>query len=505
MGVYIPQPNFIFMEDTTMAQIKINDLSFYYDGSYDMIFDHVSFRFDTDWKLGFTGRNGRGKTTFCRLLMGELPYTGQISSPVKFDYFPFPVADMSLYAGEIAAQICPEAQGWQMERELSLLKVDEEILSRPFELLSNGERTKVLLASLFLRENEFLLIDEPTNHLDLEGRRIVSRYLRSKEGFLLISHDRAFLDGCVDHILSINKNSIEITRGDFSTWLYNKELRDGFELKQNEKLEREIGRLQKAASEKARWSDRVEDTKIGYGPCDRGYIGQKSAKMMARSKAIEARRQNAIKEKSALLKDVERSMPLKLTPLWYRSERLIECNKLTIDYGVGTVCSDVSFTLCRGERLALRGGNGSGKSSLIKLILGENIPYTGELSIGGGLIISYVSQDTSYLSGNMRDYAKEQNIDESLFKAILHDLDFSKSLYDRDLAQLSAGQKKKILIAGSLCKPAHLYVWDEPLNYIDVISRMQIEKLLTEYQPTLLFVEHDAVFCKNIATKIVEI
>ena len=495
-----------------MAQIEIKDLSFYYDGSYDMIFDHVSFRFDTDWKLGFTGRNGRGKTTFCRLLMGELPYRGKISAPVKFDYFPFPIPDFSQLGREILAQVCPEAQDWQVERELSLLGVDEATLSRPFSTLSNGERTKLMLAGLFLRENEFLLIDEPTNHLDMAGRQTVSRYLKSKEGFLLISHDRAFLDGCVDHILSINKNSIEITKGNFSTWLYNKELRDQFELAENEKLEREIKRLQNTAREKAGWADKAESRKIGFDPSQteksmgrRPYEAAKSKKTMQRAKTIEARRQNTIEKKTALLKDVERAMPLKLSPLSYRAEKLIECRDLSVDYGGGPVCAGVSFTLCRGDRLALRGGNGSGKSSILKLLCGEEIPYSGELRIGGGLVISHIPQDTSHLSGGMREYAKAQGIDESLFKAILHDLDFSKELYDKELSCLSAGQKQKVLIASSLCTPAHLYVWDEPLNYIDVISRMQIEQLLAEYAPTLLFVEHDAAFCEHIATKVVDI
>ena len=495
-----------------MAQIEIKDLSFYYDGSYDMIFDHVSFRFDTDWKLGFTGRNGRGKTTFCRLLMGELPYRGKISAPVKFDYFPFPIPDFSQLGREILAQVCPEAQDWQVERELSLLGVNEATLSRPFSTLSNGEQTKLMLAGLFLRENEFLLIDEPTNHLDMAGRQTVSRYLKSKEGFLLISHDRAFLDGCVDHILSINKNSIEITKGNFSTWLYNKELRDQFELAENEKLEREIKRLQNTAREKAGWADKAESRKIGFDPSQteksmgrRPYEAAKSKKTMQRAKTIEARRQNTIEKKTALLKDVERAMPLKLSPLSYRAEKLIECRDLSVDYGGGPVCEGVSFTLCRGDRLALRGGNGSGKSSILKLLCGEEIPYSGELRIGGGLVISHIPQDTSHLSGGMREYAKAQGIDESLFKAILHDLDFSKELYDKELSCLSAGQKKKVLIASSLCTPAHLYVWDEPLNYIDVISRMQIEQLLAEYAPTLLFVEHDAAFCEHIATKVVDI
>ena len=316
----------------------------------------------------------------------------------------------------------------------------------------------------------------------------------------------------MDHILSINKNSIEITKGNFSTWLYNKELRDQFELAENEKLGREIKRLQNTAREKAGWADKAESRKIGFDPSQteksmgrRPYEAAKSKKTMQRAKAIEARRQNTIEKKTALLKDVERAMPLKLSPLSYRAEKLIECRDLSVDYGGGPVCAGVSFTLCRGDRLALRGGNGSGKSSILKLLCGEEIPYSGELRIGGGLVISHIPQDTSHLSGGMREYAKAQGIDESLFKAILHDLDFSKELYDKELSCLSAGQKKKVLIASSLCTPAHLYVWDEPLNYIDVISRMQIEQLLAEYAPTLLFVEHDAAFCEHIATKVVDI
>ena len=235
----------------------------------------------------------------------------------------------------------------------------------------------------------------------------------------------------------------------------------------------------------------------------RPYEAAKSKKTMQRAKAIEARRQNTIEKKTALLKDVERAVPLKLSPLSYRAEKLIECRDLSVDYGGGPVCAGVSFTLCRGDRLALRGGNGSGKSSILKLLCGEEIPYSGELRIGGGLVISHIPQDTSHLSGGMREYAKAQGIDESLFKAILHDLDFSKELYDKELSCLSAGQKKKVLIASSLCTPAHLYVWDEPLNYIDVISRMQIEELLIQFQPTILFVEHDRAFCENVATGIV--
>ena len=119
--------------------------------------------------------------------------------------------------------------------------------------------------------------------------------------------------------------------------------------------------------------------------------------------------------------------------------------------------------------------------------------------------ISYVSQDTSYLSGNLSGHALQNGIDESLFKAILKKLDFSRVQFEKDMSSFSEGQKKKVLIAKSLCEKVHLHIWDEPLNYIDVISRMQIEDLLIEFKPTILFVEHDSMFCSRIATEIVNL
>ena len=177
-----------------MSLIQISHLTFGYDGSYDLIFDDVSLQLDTDWKLGFTGRNGRGKTTFLKLLLGQYEYRGNITASVAFDYFPFDVAQKQRNTIEIIEEIAPECEYWQIKKELSLLEVEEDVLWRAYCSLSNGEQTKVLLAVLFLKQNHFLLIDEPTNHLDTLGRKTVSNYLKSKKGFLLVSHDRQFLD-----------------------------------------------------------------------------------------------------------------------------------------------------------------------------------------------------------------------------------------------------------------------------------------------------------------------
>ena len=488
-----------------MSLIQVSNLTFAYDGSYENIFENASFQIDTNWRLGFTGRNGRGKTTFLNLLLGKYEYQGSISASVSFSYFPYHVADKTIFAIDVVEEIYPEYQYWQLTREMNALQLDEDVLYRPFETLSNGEQTKLMLAVLFLKENNFLLIDEPTNHLDIQGRELVSRYLNSKKGFILVSHDRAFLDGCVDHILSINKANIEVCRGNFSTWYENKQRQDAFEQAENDKLKREIRRLEETARQKANWSDRVEATKIGFGPCDRGYIGHKAEKMMTRSKAIERRQQAAIEEKSKLLKNIERSDSLKIFQTPFHTKRLVSLRDVAICYGHAPVCEGITFEIQQGDRIALQGANGSGKSSIIKLICGQDIPYTGELRIGNGLQISCVSQDTSGLHGKLTDFARDSGIDESLFLALLAKLDVPKAQMEKDMSALSAGQKKKVLLARSLCQPMHLHIWDEPMNYIDVISRMQIEDLLLQFRPTILFVEHDKAFCENIATKVVHL
>lgn len=540
-----------------MSQIKVSNLTFSYDTNYENIFENVSFEIDTDWRLGFIGRNGRGKTTFLNLLQGKYKYSGTIASSVSFDYFPFDVKKSDKDNNEISKSektlneeestlhvikniIAPFSE-WEekmnlyinkntedsmleygkildlymshdgyiidelIEKEIRKLDVEVDVLERNFNTLSSGERTKLMLAALFLKKNNFLLIDEPTNHLDIEGRESVAKYLNSKKGFILVSHDRHFIDKIVDHIISINKNDIEIQKGNFSSWNYNRELQDNYELAQNDKLRKEIKQLEESFRRSKGWSDMVEKSKIGEHVYDRGAVGAQAARMMKKAKNIEHRKEKAIEDKKKLLKNIERADDLKIYPQTYLKTNYINIDNLSISYGDKNVFEELSFTVNDGDRVALRGKNGSGKSSIIKLILGEDVEYTGSLNIGNGLNISYVSQDTSHLKGSFKEFVVNEEIDESLFRALLSKLDFNPNSIEKDLLELSAGQKKKVLIAKSLSQKANLYIWDEPLNYIDIISRMQIEKLILEYKPTMIFVEHDFMFNENIATKVVKL
>lgn len=165
-----------------MAQINVSNLTFGYEGSYDTIFENVSFSIDTSWKLGFVGRNGKGKTTFLQLLLGKYEYQGAITRSVVFDYFPYPVKqkDLERTAAELMEDWKAGVESWRVLCELEKLDMDAELLYRPFGTLSFGERTRVMLAVLFSGENDFLLIDEPTNHLDQDAREIIKKYLASK-------------------------------------------------------------------------------------------------------------------------------------------------------------------------------------------------------------------------------------------------------------------------------------------------------------------------------------
>ena len=278
-----------------------------------------------------------------------------------------------------------------------------------------------------------------------------------------------------------------------------------FESAQNERLKKDISRLQKAVKRSSAWSDQVEASKFGTGVPDRGFVGHKAAKMMKRSKNIEARQQQAVEQKSKLLKNVETADPLKIRPLAYHADVLVSFSDVSAVYDGHPVCQPTAFSVRRGERVVIDGKNGSGKSSLLKLLLNAPIDHTGAVTIGSGLVISWVPQDTSHLAGAVSEFARKHRLDESLLKTILRKMGFERVQFEKDMRDFSGGQKKKVLIAKSLCEPAHLYVWDEPLNFVDVYSRMQIEQLIAEFSPTMLLVEHDLAFRDTVATRVVHL
>ena len=175
------------------------------------------------------------------------------------------------------------------------------------------------------------------------------------------------------------------------------------------------------------------------------------------------------------------------------------------------ILKNISLSIKNNNFLSIVGPNGCGKSTLIKTILAQSgrkeegiIITGGEIRSGAGIIISYIDQDTGSICGTIDDFCRNRNLEKSLFLSLLRQLDLERVQFTKRLEDFSEGQKKKVLIASSLMIPAHLYIWDEPLNYIDVFSRMQIENLIMKYQPTMLLVDHDIRFQEKIATRVIE-
>ena len=464
-----------------MAQILVHDLNFTYEGSFDPVFEHVSFSVDTQWKLGFIGRNGKGKTTFLNLLRGKLDAGGSITGNAFCDYFPYEMPeDLSQTVSDCMEIWKPSVELWRVLIEMDALRVPSEFLYRPMQVLSFGERTKLMLAVLFAGENDFLLIDEPTNHLDSATRSIVKEYLKSKTGFILVSHDRDLLDAVIDHVLVLNRKNIEVQMGNFSSWWANKEKKDAYARAENEKHQKEISKLKAASDRASRWAEKNESTKIGYDPIKehdrfmdtRAYIGAKTKKMQSRVKAFQGRIQREIEEQEGLMEDVEYSWKLKLPVLEHPKKRLISASDFTLSYGDNPpVFQPVTFDLMQGECVFLHGENGCGKSSLIKAVL-SHIAATqfsgnrqnaltnaedaglaafrkaavehGKLETASNLIVSYIHQDTSGLKGDLRTYAAAHGLDITYFFALLNQLDFERVQFEKNMEEYSEGQKKKV-------------------------------------------------------------
>ncbi|MDN6718611.1 MAG: ATP-binding cassette domain-containing protein, partial [Lactococcus lactis] len=376
-----------------MSNIEFKDLTFGYGDN--LIFNHAQINIGDRWKLGLVGRNGRGKSTLLNLLQGKITTDSSIITDKNFVYFPqllteedfndkdkskkqntadkYSVESLSVKITDRNSQLTyyvlnelAEFEQWKLERELSLLKVDLEILWRPFGSLSGGEQTKCLLAILFLDEDNFPLIDEPTNHLDMESRKIVADYLQKKSGFIVVSHDRNFLDEVCDHTLAIERQQIVLYQGNFSTYEREKQLRDDFELAEDEKLRKDISRLKKTSLEKRDWSNQRENV------AGATFVDKKVAKKQnQRAKSIEKRMGQEVENKEKLLKNIEKTEPLIMNFQPSHHKRLIQFENFSLGFTEKLLFQPIDFSLKVGEIAAIVGPNGQGKSSIIKYLSGD--------------------------------------------------------------------------------------------------------------------------------------
>lgn len=490
-----------------MGTISIKQLTFGFDSQEQLLFDHTNLTIDTHWKLGLLGRNGRGKTTLLRLLQNQLPYSGTITHGQTFVYFPMAINDPQQLTYHVL-QESGDVALWRLERELNLLQIAPDVLWRPFNTLSGGEQTKVRLARLFVDEENFPLIDEPTNHLDITSRGHVASYLQQKTGFIVVSHDRQFIDDVVDHVLAIEKSQLVLYKGNYTTYDTQKQQKDSYEQEQNAKLKKEITRLQQTAAEKAEWSRGRERDKLGSptkkgsgGIFDTGAIGARAARTMKRSKAIAKRMDEQIQDKSALLKDIEYIDPLNMYPLNSHHDVLLQAENFVLGYD-RPLFQPLTFSIQQQDILGIQGANGSGKSSLIQALFSTFTgAMSGDIQLAHQIKVSTVRQNYEDNRGPLAAFAEMQGIAYQDLLSNLKKLGLERTVFQTPIEKMSMGQRKRVELAKSLATPADLFIWDEPLNYLDVFNQQQLIEVITTAKPTMLLIEHDRYFLDQIATK----
>lgn len=270
--------------------------------------------------------------------------------------------------------------------------------------------------------------------------------------------------------------------------------------------------MKQTAAEKAEWSRSREGdkTKKKKGFIDtearrtnKGAIGADAARTMKRSKAIVKRMTDQVSEKEKLLKDIEYIDPLTMNfqPSYHKS--LLQVENLQLSYEK-PLFAPITFDLEKGQRIALRGANGSGKSSIINYLLGQfNGEATGKILRPQNVAISYVRQNYEDNRGTLTEFAEEHHLSYQELLNNLRKLGVERTVFQNRIEQMSMGQRKRVELAKSLATPAELFIWDEPLNYLDVFNQEQLEQIIQEIQPTMLIVEHDETFLQNVATQIV--
>ncbi|MEG0779519.1 MAG: ABC-F family ATP-binding cassette domain-containing protein, partial [Oscillospiraceae bacterium] len=498
------------------------------------ILDGLTFQVDAGERVGLLGKNGAGKSTLFKILTGELDYDAGVRAVApgrrlglisQIPVYPegYTVEDV-LHEAFLRTQLLAEemrsltARMEKGEQDSALLRrygelsarfeglggyatavetnkvanglsITAEMRAQPFDRLSGGEKTRVNLARLILEDTDILLLDEPTNHLDLRATEWLEDYIAHFHGTVIaISHDRYFLDRAITRIVEIVDGKAEFYSGNYSFYAIEKERRYQERLKQYEKEQAKIGQLQAAAEQMHLWA----------------FMGNDALHKRAFSmeKRIERMRTTDKPSKARKLEN-------RFAQIDFHGDEVLAIRDVTMSFGEKKLFEHLNLKVEGGERIALIGDNGTGKSTLIKLILSELYPEDGRIKLGPAVkpaylpqIISFDRPDRSLVDTLL--YAK-RNISPQSARNQLAAYSFCGEDVFKSVSVLSGGEQSRLRLCMLMDEEINFLILDEPTNHLDIDSREWIEEAVEAFDGTLLFVSHDRYFINRFATRIWEL
>ena len=516
-----------------MIEIQVDRLVKSFEVGHNVL-DGLTFQIDQGERVGLLGRNGAGKTTLFKILTGELDYdegqvtvaqgrrVGLISQipvyPAGYtveDVLRSAFARLHALAEEMESLAARMAAGESDERILKRygalsekfevfggydtdvavnkiargLSISDEMRRQLFDSLSGGEKTRVNLGRLILEDTDILLLDEPTNHLDLHATEWLEEYIRSFRGTVVtISHDRYFLDRIVTRVIEIQDGKAEFYSGNYSFYAVEKERRFQERMKQYEKEQAKIQQLEKAAEQLRVWA---------FQGMDKTY-----RRAISMEKRIERMRTTSKPTKA-------RKMDARFSSAEFHGDEVLGLRSLSKSYGDKHLFDGISLKVEGGERIALIGDNGTGKSTLIKMIVGELYPDDGRIRLGPQVRMAYLPQIIHFdhpdwnLVENMM--AAKKGLSAQSARNRLAAYDFRGKDVLKPVSVLSGGEQSRLRLCMLMDDEINFLILDEPTNHLDIDSREWIEEAVEAYDGTLLFVSHDRYFINRFATRIWEL